>query len=139
MGKVCSMCQPGKIKFFLQHNEKTYYTTKLFTENISEYQRHLQSLITVEYRLYPVISGKKILTSQSRSSLLTLNSIKVTLIIPTEFDFHQRFKQRNIRISPFKYQFCDTNKKVSQLVGNALHLISFHNLMLCLNILIKLL
>lgn len=59
-GKVCSMCQPGKIKFFLQHNEKTYYTTKLFTENISEYQRHLPSLITVEYRLYPVISGKKI-------------------------------------------------------------------------------
>lgn len=53
------MCQPGKIKLFLQHNEKTYYTTKLFTENISEYQRHLPSLITVEYRLYPVISGKK--------------------------------------------------------------------------------
>lgn len=27
---------------------------------------------------------------------MTLTSIKVTLIIPTEFDFHQRFKQGNI-------------------------------------------
>ena len=76
MGKVCSMCQPGKIKFFSQHNEKTYYTTKLFTENISEYQRHLPSLITVEYRLYPVISGKKNFTSQSRKLFTDLEFYK---------------------------------------------------------------
>ena len=99
-GDVCSMSQPEKMNFPLQHKAKTYHASKQCSQNISESHWHLPSFLTIQndFILFLLKKQNSFSLPNWESYLLTLNSIKVTLtVFPPKFDFHQRLKQGIIK------------------------------------------